>query len=208
MANVNTINTITGAQSPSSFELDTLLAGAGGGNQGATQSFTAPTATRPTLPALSASNDGPTALDMQSELATIQALSQGASSGGGIAQTIGQTAGSLVSPEVGGIAGGVGSIIDWYIDKEDRDAAQAKREKALIDEKSRQIKIGNSNAATEARTRRVGIALSREEQALTKEDVIRNDRKNALRTLLGGINQKAQQDEVLKQKFLTNRRIA
>jgi len=200
MTRANT--SITGIQSsPSTFNLDVLQAGA------SPQAVSSPTGIQAT-PSKT--------IDLKDELAQIQAIKVGqAPQGSGVGQTVGTVGGAGVAaalgapPQAGAVVGGtVGSIVDYMIDKDAADKAEAKRKEALKKQIEREKAIANSRAITEDRARRRGIALSREEEAMTSQDVINQSRRSMLQNLLSSINQKAQSDEVLKQKFLKSRRVA
>ncbi len=214
---------VSGIQTPGTFNLDMLQAGAS--NEAGVYPETyaggpnlevAPTPTGVATPQIMQA-DTSESTRMSDELAAIRALNQGQASGG-LGKTIGGAAGAgiglatgtgPIGATVGGAAGGaVGSIVDYMIDKDASDKAEAKRKEAIKKQIEREKAIANSQAITEARAQRRGIALSREEAAMTGQDVINQSRKNMLQNLLNSINQKAEQDEVLKQKFLKSRRIA
>ena len=188
---------VTGIQDPSTFNLDILQAGA---------------SNEASAPAVQESGSA----KLSDDLAMMKALNQGQQSGG-LGQTIGGAAGTGVGAAVGGptgaavggaAGGAVGSIVDYMIDKDASDKAEAKRKEGIKKQIEREKAIANSRAVTESRAQRRGIALSREEEAMTERDVINQSRRDVLKNLMSSINQKAQQDEVLKQKFLKSRRIA
>jgi len=89
----------------------------------------------------------PTSLDLQRELATIQAMKQGPS--GGLGQTIGSLGGTAVGTAFGGPVGGavgsavggtVGSVVDYFIDKDAKEKAEQIRLDALRRERAAMLR--------------------------------------------------------------------
>jgi hypothetical protein len=200
---MTTTNTnITGIQNPATFNLDMLQAGAiRQPKQDVTGIQTSPQRTT---------------MDLQDDLATIRALNVAQPQSGGAGQTVGGLLGAGAGTAIGGPGGGtvggavgqtVGSVVDYMIDKDARDKAEEKRKEAIKKEIERQKAIENSRAIAASKAHRIGIGLTREQAAMTEGDVINNMRRDMLKNLLSSINQKAQGDEVLKQKFLKSRRI-
>jgi len=198
---------ITGIQDPSTFNLSVLQTGAS--NQAARSPMGI--SQQPTTSTNASTSK------LEDELAQIRAIGQSTPQSGGLGQTIGGAAGmgigSAIAPGAGTAVGGaagqaVGGIVDYMIQKDADEKAEAKRKEALKKRIEREKAIANSRAIAESKARRMGIALTREEQARTAQDVINEERRNMLSNLINSINQKAQQDEMLKQKFLKSRRIA
>lgn len=156
----------------------------------------------------------PSSLDMKSELATIQALSAGqAPQGSGFGQTLGQLGGTGMgaafgSPEIGAAAGGTaGSLVDWFINKNAGDNTR-KRElttkRKLLDKAKRK---GIADATAERRANIRGIALSEEQQAMTKEDMAKNERERLLTDLMADLQQKEEFQQYLTNDFLKKRKL-
>jgi hypothetical protein len=159
-------------------------------------------------------------LDMQQELAQIEALSQQAQSsnlggaiGTGVGVGAGAVAGSLipvVGTGVGATAGGavggaVGSIVDYMIDSNEKDRIarkQADLKRKLIKKQQRK---GNARAMANRKARLKGIGLSLEQEALTGEQAIKNERRATLSNLMYDIGQKNAFKEQLNTSFKARR---
>ncbi|MDM8548291.1 glycine zipper domain-containing protein [Candidatus Venteria ishoeyi] len=153
-------------------------------------------------------------LDMQQELAAIEALSNAANASGGLGSTIGGAAGAgigtVIAPgagtAVGGAVGGaVGSVVDYMIDSSEKDRIarkQADLKRKLIKKQQRK---SNAKAMANRKARLKGIGLSLEQEALTGEQAIKNERRNTLANLMYDIGQKKAFKEQLNTSFKAKR---
>ena len=196
---------LMGVQQPSSRSI--LM---GGGSQA--QPSVSGIATAPQQAPQPTQAQGTSSTDLEKELAEIRSISRAMPTGkGGIGQTVGGTLGTAAGAffgeaETGGAIGeGVGSIVDYIIDSDAQEKAEQKRIDALKKEEARQKAMLMDKVNAESLARRRGIALSREEEALNAQNVTKANRANMLKKLLGSINQKAQFDDALKQKFIQSR---
>jgi hypothetical protein len=200
------------SSSPGTFELDVLQTGAS--NKAGITDTTTPRLGIASTPPVEQEKSS---LDLSKELKEIQAIKGGGATTGGIGTSLGGSIGIGVGGAIGGPEGAaigqgvgqaLGSVVDYIIDDDSNKKANEERLSALQREKERQAGIARSQANIEALANRRGMAFGREQEAFTKQGVVNDMRKTALMRLLGGINQKAQTDEVLKNKFLKDRRIA
>lgn len=165
--------------------------------------------------------DKKSSLDMQNELATINALSQQASASGGLGAAIGTGVGTaggaavgslipVVGTGIGAVAGGavggaIGSVVDFMIDSNAKDRIarkQADLKRKLIKKQQRK---SNAKGIAERKARLKGIGLSLEEEALTADQVIKNERKSTLSNLMFDIGQKNAFKQQLNTSFKTQR---
>jgi hypothetical protein len=145
-------------------------------------------------------------LDMQNELAQIQALSNVSNASGGLGTAIGTGVGTgggaivgslipVVGTGIGAVAGGavggaIGSVVDFMIDSNAKDRIarkQADLKRKLIKKQQRK---SNAKGIAERKARLKGIGLSLEEEALTADQAIKNERKNTLSNVMFDIGQK------------------
>lgn len=206
-----------GIQDPSMFELNTLQAGA---NQQPMETQGGSTSSKFGIvqPQAAPQQQEPSSLDMQKELLEIQTLANNqAPQGSGIGQTIGTVGGTgaamafgadpMTASAVGGLTGSVGATVDWFIEKEARDRAEIAKEVAIKKETDRQVKKSATQSWLQQMADFRGISLSRDQEAKTEQDVLNEMRMNLMSNMLSNVNQKAQNDETLRQKFLKSRSI-
>lgn len=154
-------------------------------------------------------------MDLNSELANIQALRASTpQAGAGISQSLGTVAGGAAGAIFGGPAGAtigssaggaIGSIVDNMLNSRANDRARKKELDARRKELARQQMIQKESNRRETLVRQQGIASGIRGQRLTEADIIRNERENSLGKLLTQINNKATFDQSLKNKFLASR---
>jgi len=154
-------------------------------------------------------------LDLNTELAGIQALRAGTPSGG-IGETVGGVlgtgAGTFFGGPAGGAAGsaigkGVGAIVDFGLNKSATDKARKKELEAKRKLIARTKRLSNASKALQRKTEIQGIGMEREQIALSEEDSLRQQRESMLGNLMSDINQKDEFKQLLESRFLQSRRV-
>lgn len=156
-----------------------------------------------------------TASNLNQSLATIQGLSAGITEGG-LGSTlggIGGTAlGSIFGGPVGGALGGtvgqsIGSIVDFGLAKSERDRRRRQELSARRKQIAREKRLANSQRSIDQKLSIKGISNQLEQESLTKEQVLSNQRENLLQNIMNSINKKAQFNDFLKSKFIEDRSV-
>jgi hypothetical protein len=153
--------------------------------------------------------------NLNTELANIQAIRAGTQAGGGIGQTVGGLLGAGAGTFFGGPAGGalgsslgagLGSIVDFGLNKSANDRARKKELEARRRLLAKEKRLSNSRKALDRNLAIQGLASEREQQALSKEDLLRQQREAMLGNLSSDINQKDEFQQLLQNRFLATRR--
>ena len=166
-------------------------------------------------------------LDMQRELAMVQALSSTNSQQGGspgIGRMVGQAGGGAVGAAIGakyggpqgaqmgqaiggGAGGSIGTLIDWHNDKKAAERAQTKETTMKRKVLKKMKRKSAAEAIRERRTTMRGVALDREQEAMRSEDILKMQRENALTNMIDEMKRKAEYEKYAKESYLQNRRI-
>ena len=166
----------------------------------------APSTTAPITQTQPQVDNEKSSLDMQRELATINALSQNFQSGGlgsavgvGVGAGAGAVIGTYALPVIGtgygaaagaAVGGSIGLVVDHMLGSSAKDRIAKKQKdlkRKLIKKEQRK---SNARGIAERKARLKGIGLTLEQQAQTAEDVIRNERRTTLSNLMYDIGQK------------------
>ena len=160
-------------------------------------------------------NSQDSSVDLQKELAAIQAMRQAPSGGLGktIGGTVGTVAGAVVVPgplgaAVGGAVGGtVGSVVDYMIDSEAAKKAEQKRVDALRIEKMRQVQKQTSEEWLDRMARQRNMAISEFGNKMDRYSLAREMRAQFIQQLFGKIAQTQARKQNANQNFIQGRRL-
>lgn len=156
----------------------------------------------------------PTAIDMENELAMIQALNRNTSTSGGIGRNIGGVVGTGVGAvtgtpagaAVGGTVGGtIGSVVDYMIDSEAQKKAEQKRVDALRKAKVNQAHKNNSIAWMDKLAQSRGIAVSEFDRKMDRYNLARQMRNQFIQQLFGKIAATKARKQNVNQQFIQSR---
>ena len=156
-----------------------------------------------------------TASNLNKNLATIQGLSSGITEGG-LGQTLGGVAGTALGTGFGGPIGSVvggsigqslGSIVDFGLGKSERDRRRRQDLSARRKQIAREKRLANSKRSVEQKMSIQGISNQLEQDSITKDEVLANQRENLLGNIMNSINKKANFNDFLKSKFIEDRSV-
>jgi outer membrane lipoprotein SlyB len=153
--------------------------------------------------------------NLESELATIQALRASAPSGG-IGESLGGAAGGGIGAAFGGPVGAtvgagagkaIGGVVDYMINSKAQKRAEAKELKARRALIQKEKMKANARAVSANKNRLKGIRASIEEEGISERDRLVQERQMQLDNMMASLQNKAQNNQFLQNKFLASRSI-